>query len=70
MGNWKDYFDIKEIDTSHEIDWELDMVKYHLIIKATGEVIAKYNDLKYAQKQAKFKYKKMSKKIERILLGN
>lgn len=41
---------------------------YYLIDKSSGEKIAKYNDYRYAVKQAWYKYKKRLRRMEKILL--
>ena len=62
---WSDYFDI-EVDNSKG-DWR--DVKIFLKEKSTGKIIAEYKDIKYATKQAKHKFKRLIKKIERTVLG-
>lgn len=69
MKDWKNFFEIKEIDVSEEDNWMWDNYEYHLINKHSGEVIGKYKDQRYAEKQAKYKYKKILRKLEKTLLG-
>jgi hypothetical protein len=69
MENWKNYFEVKEVDESEEEHWALDVFEYHLINKHTGEVLGIYKDKRYAEKQAKYKYKKILSKLEKSLLG-
>lgn len=70
MKDWKNFFEIKEFTSSHEDDhWVFDNYEYHLINKHSGEVIGKYKDQRYAEKQAKYKYKKILRKLEKTLLG-
>lgn len=45
------------------------MYMYDLTVKATNIVVASYKDEVYAKKQAKYKFKKISKRVEAILLG-
>lgn len=67
MQGWEEYFEIKEV--FYEDGDFGSRYTYSLIIRATGEVIGNYRDIMYAKKQARHKYKKISKKIERILLS-
>ena len=67
MIKWTDYFEIKE-------RWVEDgdigsMYMYDVTIIASNIIVASYNDQKYAMKQARFKFKKISKRVEEILLG-
>ena len=62
---WSDYFEL-EVDDSKG-DWRL--IKVLLKEKSTGKVIAEYKDMRYAQKQAKHKFRRLIKKIERTVLG-
>lgn len=43
--------------------------KFALIDIRTKEVIGLYDDYKYAKKQARYRYKKIINKIDRMLLG-
>ncbi len=67
MEKWDDYFMIVE-------EWIEDgdigsRYEYHLIIKNSKETIGKYKDQVYAIKQAKYKFKRISNRVEKILLG-
>lgn len=73
MNKWQDYFEIQDALADPD---SLDSIKhwdfksrYKLIDKSTGKIIGRYQDDKYARKQAKYKFKKMAKRVERILLG-
>lgn len=50
------------------VDFEEFIVKYLVIRLHDNQLIGAYRDFKYAQKQAKFKFKKMQKKVEKLLL--
>lgn len=68
MKNWQDYFYIVAIDCrTYDDPFEPDM--YELRIKSNDEVVGTYNDGNYAKKQARYKFKKISQKLEKILLG-
>ncbi len=69
MNKWDQYFKIVDVDKSHEDNFEWDNHEYHLVIISTGEVIGKYKDEKYAKKQAKYKFKRIANRVEKILLG-
>lgn len=66
MNKWEDYFNIREKDM--EEDSFFTWPGYELVITSTDTVIGHYKDFKYAKKQAKFKFKKMMRSVERILL--
>lgn len=64
---WQDYYKIED-------EWIEDgdigsHYESRLILIATGEIVGKYKDTKYAEKQAKYKFKKILAKLEKILLG-
>lgn len=67
MTKWQDYFTVEEVD--------LDVWNKHypnvmkLYIKSSGQIIGWYKDRRYAEKQAKYKFKKMIKQVEKTLLG-
>ncbi len=68
MKNWQEYFYIATIDCRTNDDpFEPDM--YELRIISNDEVVGTYNDVNYTKKQARYKFKKISKKLEKILLG-
>lgn len=82
MLKWNDYFKIKETILAHKIkrdseqeyilDQEYSMFfepKYEIIEISTSKVIGTYKDYKYAIKQARYKYKKIITKIDKILLS-
>jgi len=60
---WQDYYKIED-------EWVEDIgFEAKLIVIATGEIVGKYKDTRYAEKQAKYKFKKILNKVETILLG-
>lgn len=65
---WEEHFKIvrKENCGLDFSDWN---DEYELVLISTGEVVGKYKDETYARKQAKYKFKKISKQVEKILLG-
>lgn len=65
---WDDYFYIKCEYLNKEIVFESHYI-YKVVIKNTDEVVGTYNDERYAKKQARYKFKKIASKVERILLG-
>lgn len=68
MTNWQEYFYIKNRSCQTNDDPFADDA-YDLCIKGTDEVVASYNDRRYAIKQAKYKFKRITQKLEKILLG-
>jgi hypothetical protein len=68
MTNWQDYFKIVEIEGAGPDQFLYD-TKYQVIVVNTEQVVGTYKDFKYAQKQAKYKFKKISKRVEKLLLG-
>lgn len=71
LGQWSDYFDIvvKEQDDYVGLRAAWLDPEWNLIVKGTNEVVGTYRDYKYAIKQAKYKFKKISSRVEKILLG-
>jgi hypothetical protein len=67
MTKWQDYFTVEEY-TQESVDLSY-FHRYKLIVKSTGQIVGNYKDMTYACKQAKYKFKKMSKQVEEILLG-
>lgn len=59
MNKWQDYFELSAKS------WN----EIALVVKGTNEVVGVYVDAKYAKKQAKYKFKKITKKVEKALLG-
>lgn len=67
MNKWQDYYKIEEIFYQ---DGDLgSMFVYNVVIISTCEVVGKYKDEHYARKQAKYKFKKIANKVEKMLLG-
>lgn len=69
MQRWQDYFTVIEVTSSSDDDvlFTMNGVRYNLVDR-DGNVVAVYRDHRYAVKQAKYRYKKLSKKLEKILL--
>ena len=76
---WKEMFRIESKDEHAKLDvggFTLplpdpfrDKVRVHSIIDiSTGEVLGKYSSWLYAIKQARYKYKRRMRKVEKILL--
>jgi hypothetical protein len=64
---WNEYFEIKE---RYIEDGDLGTTyMYDLIIKSTNIIVASYKDESYAKKQAKYKFKKITNRVEKLLLG-
>lgn len=68
MRTWEEYYrvDRKENSGVDFSDW---LDTYQIVVISTNEVVGTYKDYKYARKQAKHKFKKIVKRVERILLG-
>lgn len=69
MTKWEDYFELSTISPDTP---EYDSSKWwqvQLKIKVSGQVVGVYQDFKYAEKQAKYKFKKIIKQVEKTLLG-
>lgn len=64
MTKWTDFFQVEPVGSDSL--WADD--RRYAIKDATGKQIGEYKDRKYAVKQAKYKFKKMQAKIERLLL--
>lgn len=50
------------------VDFEEFIVKFLVIRLHDNVIIGAYRDFRYAKKQAKFRFKKMQKKVEKLLL--
>jgi uncharacterized protein YxjI len=76
---WNDYYKIVRVDlmaddkngipTRSATSWMLDEEIRYEIHDPDGKVIAKYKDFQYAKKQAKYRFKKLQAKLEKILLA-
>lgn len=67
---WKDYYKIVLVeDASSATNWMLDDNQKYEIRDYQDNLIGTYKDKKYAIKQAKFKFKKLQAKLEKILLA-
>ena len=64
---WDDYFNI-ETEYINDGDYH-SHYQYKIVVKATKEIVGTYKDNRYAIKQAKYKFKKISNRVEKILLG-
>lgn len=76
MNKWNDYFKIVQVDNSEDPGrasatmWMLDESYYkYELHDPQGNVVATYKDMKYAKKQAKYKFKRIMAKLEKILLA-
>lgn len=69
MTKWSDYFNILSVDIPNQDMFQYYWREYHLVVISTGDVIGKYKDKKYAKKQAKYKFRKITSRVEKILLG-
>jgi hypothetical protein len=71
MTKWQDYFKVVQVDEEGNSDpdsWTWgDEFKFELH-DPSGKVVATYKDQKYAVKQAKYRFKKLQKRVEQILL--
>ena len=68
MIKWTDYYRIVEIDGMTKSNDFWAESEYHLE-DADGKIVGVYKDYKYAKKQAKYKFKKLQAKLEKILLA-
>ena len=76
MNKWNDYFKIVKVENVEDPGYasatmwllEESYYKYELH-DPYGNVVATYKDRAYAQKQAKYKFKRMMAKLENILLA-
>ena len=73
MNKWNDYFKIVQTETEQSREnsatsWMLDEYYHYELHDPDGKVVGTYKDLKYARKQAKYKFKKLMTKLENILL--
>lgn len=71
---WNDYYKIVRVDLMADdkrsaTSWMLDEEIRYEIHDPDGKVIAKYKDFQYAKKQAKYRFKKLQAKLEKILLA-
>lgn len=74
MNKWDDYYKIVMVDNfrdqngSYKI-YDLDEPYYlYQLHDPSGVIVATYKDPKYAKKQAKYKFRKLQAKLEKILL--
>lgn len=67
MTKWEDYFIVEEVDLDVWNKHYPNVIK--LAIKSTGQPVGWYKDTRYAEKQAKYKFKKIIKQVEKTLLG-
>ena len=67
MTKWQDFYSIEEVDLDKWNKHYPNTIK--LCIKSTGQIIGWYRDTRYAEKQAKYKFKKIIKQVEKTLLG-
>ena len=65
MRTWTEYYYVEWDDESDDPFREC----YLLRIKGTNEVVGRYRDSKYAEKQAKYKFKRIIQNLEKTLLG-
>ncbi len=69
---WNDYFKIVQIENARSdmsaSDWLLDQYYAYEIRDPDDKLIGTYKDHKYAKRQAKYKFKKLMAKLEKILL--
>ncbi len=74
MNKWNDYFRIVTIENpkrSRE-HWSIDFDEPYELYELhdpAGKVVATYKDFRYAKKQAKYRFKKLQAKLEKILLA-
>lgn len=70
MNKWNDYFKVVQIekDGAGASMWMLDEHYTYEIHDPDGKVMGSYKDQKYAIKQAKYKFRKLLAKWEKILL--
>lgn len=66
---WEDIFELKYDTETGGMDMHTVNAKFVLIEKASGKVVGAYDDQMYAIKQARHKFKRYMKRIERMLLG-
>lgn len=74
MTKWQDYFKIVEIENpDYDTEqWHLDEDnpwRLYQLVDMSETVVATYKDFKYAKKQAKYKFKRLQAKLEKILLA-
>lgn len=78
MIDWKSVYEIRHVQSSDMETWhpyqgvgqyDIYAEQWELIYKSTGQMIARYRDFKYARKQARYRYRKSLKKIEKILFS-
>lgn len=72
MNKWNDYFKIvqkEDIPSSGATSWMLEEYYTYELHDPYGNIVATYKDQRYAKKQAKYKFKKLMAKLEKILLA-
>lgn len=74
MNKWDEYFRIVTIENPKRSGerWTIDFDEPYELYELhdpTGKVVATYKDFRYAKKQAKFRFKKLQAKLEKILLA-
>lgn len=75
MNKWSDYFHVVAIDNPNWSDFDGGssngmrfFILYELRTVGDNTLIGTYNDRRYAEKQARFRFKKLQAKLEKILL--
>lgn len=67
MTKWQDYFKIVDVDREeHDMFYTFE---YQLVVIANDKIVGTYKDEAYAKKQAKYKFRRMLKQVEKTLLG-
>lgn len=70
---WNDYFKIIIVDSAGnepgDDDWLWGDERQFQVRDPDNKLIGTYKDEKYAKKQAKYKFKKLTAKLEKILLS-
>jgi|GEM_PF-4170972 len=78
MSDWKSVYKIRHVQQHDDGTWDeyqgvgaydLCAEGYELIYIPTAKVVARYKDHKYARKQARYRYRKDTKRMEKILFS-
>ena len=69
MSSWKSAFYIKDIEDPAMFYWIGGRRRTSQLFTIDGRLVGTYDSERYATKQAKYRYKKMMAKVEKILLS-
>jgi len=74
LNKWNDYFKIVQVENlprggQSATSWMLEEYLSYEVRDPDDKLIGTYKDQKYAIKQAKYKFKRLQAKLEKILLA-